>query len=164
MCSCNFCPGQPAGGTTAVFVSPLEVLKTRLQTQARGSAKYLGGVHIYGMLPSVAFCSYASTKALFITQSHPSQYDNAAKPSLHMLCPTSSTAACAPQSCCTSGGLKQIVAEEGPRGLYRGLGPQFVALLPNWAVRCLPLLGPCSAAIAKRQQQPFVIISPCLCR
>lgn len=71
--------GGAAGGTTAVFVSPLEVLKTRLQTQARGSAKYLGGIHIYG-------------------------------------------------------GLKQIVAEEGPRGLYRGLGPQFVALLPNWAV------------------------------
>ena len=32
------------------------------------------------------------------------------------------------------GGLKQIVAEEGFIGLYRGLGPQFVALLPNWAV------------------------------
>ena len=30
--------------------------------------------------------------------------------------------------------MKQIVAEEGFRGLYRGLGPQFVALLPNWAV------------------------------
>lgn len=72
--------GGAAGGTTAVFVSPLEVLKTRLQTQARGqAAKYTGGIHIYG-------------------------------------------------------GLKQIVAEEGFRGLYRGLGPQFVALLPNWAV------------------------------
>jgi len=60
---------------------------------------------------------------------------NAAKQSLHMLCSTSGTAACTRQGCCTSGGLKQIVAEEGPRGLYRGLGPQFVALLPNWAVR-----------------------------
>lgn len=35
------------------------------------------------------------------------------------------------------GGLKQIVAEEGAVGLYRGLGPQFVALLPNWAVGLL---------------------------
>ena len=45
---------------------------------------------------------------------------------------------CAPFDHCdmpTAGGLKQIVAEEGARGLYRGLGPQFVALLPNWAVR-----------------------------
>lgn len=35
---------------------------------------------------------------------------------------------------CDAGGLKRIVAEEGVRGLYRGLGPQFIALLPNWAV------------------------------
>ena len=67
--SCNFCLGHCAGGTTAVFVSPLEVLKTRLQTQARGSAKYLGGIHIYGMLPSFAVCSCTSTRALFIIQS-----------------------------------------------------------------------------------------------
>lgn len=67
--SCNFCLGQPPGGTTAVFVSPLEVLKTRLQTQARGSTKYLGGIHIYGMLPSCDVCSCTSTKALFIIPS-----------------------------------------------------------------------------------------------
>lgn len=74
--------GGAAGGTTAVLISPLEVLKTRLQTQkiVKGVApKYAGGIHIYG-------------------------------------------------------GLRRIVAEEGFRGLYRGLGPQFIALLPNWAV------------------------------
>ena len=44
----------------------------------------------------------------------------------------------------SSGGLKQIVAEEGAVGLYRGLGPQFVALLPNWAVGHLAAVCPLS--------------------
>jgi solute carrier family 25 folate transporter 32 len=73
--------GGLAGALTAVFVSPLEVLKTRLQAQGKSAAGsgYQGGLHIVS-------------------------------------------------------GLKQIVAKEGFTGLYRGLGPQMVALFPNWAV------------------------------
>ena len=72
----NALAGGIAGGLTAVFVCPLDVLKTRLQLQ-RTSHLQKGGI---------------------------------------------------------AGGLTSIVKEEGMKGLYRGLGPTLLALLPNWAV------------------------------
>ena len=72
----NALAGGIAGGLTAVFVCPLDVLKTRLQLQ-RTSHLQKGGI---------------------------------------------------------AGGLTSIVKQEGIKGLYRGLGPTLLALLPNWAV------------------------------
>jgi hypothetical protein len=36
------------------------------------------------------------------------------------------------------GSLQQIFQKEGLRGMYRGLSPTVLALLPNWAVSLLP--------------------------
>ncbi|KAG2482338.1 hypothetical protein HYH03_018726 [Edaphochlamys debaryana] len=69
----NAVSGAIAGVVTAVFVCPLDVLKTRLQV------------------------SRASSTSI-------------------------------------AGGIKAIVAREGVGGMYKGLGPTLLALLPNWAV------------------------------
>ena len=55
-----------AGGTVAVFVSPLEVLKTRLQTQkvVKGVVpKYKGGIHVYGKTQPLLTIHHAQNHA-----------------------------------------------------------------------------------------------------
>lgn len=73
----NAVAGGIAGASTAVFVCPLDVLKTRMQVQS-----FSGDGPRYNI----------------------------------------------------RGGLSHILREEGLRGLYRGLSPTLLALLPNWAV------------------------------
>lgn len=73
----NAIAGGVAGASTAVFVCPLDVLKTRMQVQS-------------------------------LTAGGP-RYN-------------------------IRGGLSHILKEEGIKGLYRGLSPTLLALLPNWAV------------------------------
>lgn len=41
------------------------------------------------------------------------------------------------------GSLEQIFQKEGLRGMYRGLAPTVLALLPNWAVSSCSLLMSC---------------------
>lgn len=73
----NAVAGGIAGASTAVFVCPLDVLKTRMQVQS-----FSAGEPRYNI----------------------------------------------------RGGLSHIIREEGFGGLYRGLSPTLLALLPNWAV------------------------------
>lgn len=73
----NVVAGGIAGAATAVFVCPLDVLKTRMQVQTVALGDKRPGIR---------------------------------------------------------GGLKHILHAEGLPGLYRGLSPTLLALLPNWAV------------------------------
>lgn len=47
--------------------------------------------------------------------------------------------------------LQNIIKTEGLRGMYRGLSPTLIALLPNWAVSILLYLVPLNEGFGKPQ-------------
>ena len=104
-----------AGALTAVFVCPLDVLKTRLQVQRISDRKGAGiasEIQIRVAIGSVLLPHLGKKKRTF--------------------CDELTCSLCCPFFC--SDGLSSIVKQEGFKGLYRGLGPTLMALLPNWAV------------------------------
>lgn len=128
--------GGAAGGLAGVITCPLDVVKTRIQTQVNPSSRTVGLTALQGihLSPSV---SNPST-------SHPNLHPVAAvqalsQPSISALkqqtrsISTSSPSTHTPRpGCCkldTSSvltGLKVLYKAEGLAGLFRGVGPRFV--------------------------------------
>ena len=103
--------GAVAGCVSSIVTCPLDVVKTRLQNQGKldqniPSYKGTGGIILLGISSILVFLSN-----LMILN------DNWLKFIKFYL-----------------GTLRRIWAEEGIRGLYRGLGPTLYGYLPTWAI------------------------------
>lgn len=108
--------GAGAGAVAATFVAPLDVVKTRLQVLGAPAAAAAVTSSLQHAISSPACTPPAATAAAGAA-------GNAAKRLLGQWQPGVIT-----------GSLQSIWRAEGVRGLYRGLSPTMVALLPNWAV------------------------------
>ncbi|KAL6564157.1 Nicotinamide adenine dinucleotide transporter 1, chloroplastic [Orobanche minor] len=104
---CNAGAGAAAGVIAATFVCPLDVIKTRLQ--------------VHG-LPQLTSANIKA--ALGLRDDVDALSDESMTTMLVYNCAGSVIA----------GSLEQIFQKEGLRGMYRGLAPTALALLPNWAV------------------------------
>lgn len=104
----NIVAGGVAGSVTATFVCPLDVLKTRLQVQRR--------------VPGVKYKGISGTSSSHVFHQMDGSFVKASSTG-HNLTVT-----------VFAGSLSKILADEGVKGLYRGLTPTLLALLPNWAV------------------------------
>ena len=107
---------------TATVVCPLDVLKTRLQVQTRAAVGRQGISGTPSDPPRPRQHSRLCTACAF----QPPQCTRNVSRSCVSLTPAAPLA--------RAGGLSRILADEGVRGLYRGLTPTLFALLPNWAV------------------------------
>ena len=106
-----------AGVIAATFVCPLDVIKTRFQVHGRAQ---LTNGDVKGISFYLAFWGITFLLLLLLMNFIIINWFFFILGSLIV------------------GSLQQIFQKEGLRGMYRGLSPTVLALLPNWAVSLLP--------------------------
>ncbi|KAG5521562.1 hypothetical protein RHGRI_033953 [Rhododendron griersonianum] len=119
---CDSGAGAAAGAIAATIVCPLDVIKTRLQVHGLPDVPHSGQRGI------VDACEGKYTTRV---ETHQESYFGVAKKKNDLasknwyFCSIIITS------------LRNIIQTEGVKGMYRGLTPTLVALLPNWAVSVL---------------------------
>ncbi|PWZ11937.1 hypothetical protein Zm00014a_012330 [Zea mays] len=137
---CHAVAGASAGVVAATFVCPLDVIKTRFQVH--GWPKLTTGTIGGGNLLQRFLVIFSSNFFALELETYTNLFGTASLfwkcfKVLHLNCLWTLRFI----MCCHSmlgsviiGSLQQIAQQEGFRGMYRGLSPTVLALLPNWAV------------------------------
>ena len=122
--------GGVAGGLAGVITCPLDVVKTRIQTQVNPSSR--AAATTLGLNPSQSFAKSSLPSARGIAQLGSQSSTPAIKQQFRSIS-TSSPSTHTPRPGCialdTSSiltGLKVLYKTEGVPGLFRGVGPRFV--------------------------------------
>ncbi|KAL0795522.1 hypothetical protein Bca101_066899 [Brassica carinata] len=134
--ACNAAAGATAGAIAATFVCPLDVIKTRLQVvglpEAPASGKRGANSLKLSLLENVAAHLILSLELCMKL----SLLQNVNRLCGAMLIANNMKLSLLKNDMCSViiTSLQNIVKKEGVRGMYRGLSPTIIALLPNWAV------------------------------
>jgi len=124
----NAVAGSTAGFVVALSLSPLDVIKARLQVQ--GASKFEHQQVVTTTTPTTSTTTLTTTKvgAKSTTTTIESTTSDAAGRVLH------GSMEHHHKYRGTLGSMGTILREEGIKGLYRGLGPQLFGFVPNWAI------------------------------
>lgn len=139
--------GGAAGTAGAVVTCPLEVVKTRLQSSSSGFHSPQPQLQPHVCLPKIASpdgCSHGHVtcktiqhrrRINTITPRHATQFlalSHYGRPAAGGLQSTAAAGAAAPTGLVQC--LRHIVEHEGPRALFKGLGPNLVGVAPSRAI------------------------------